>query len=160
MSYRIANALKRLTVSTFVRFLSVDRVRRDAPEPRSRDFDGKLCNPAGDDWLFEESASPLAMDVRALANELGRTSSALQGLRQLLTSIAHHAPLTISAQPGAASNMVWSEDLLFDVAPTAVIPSIREPLAGEAAFLFEDDAHASSGWSALQGLRAEPPLAA
>jgi hypothetical protein len=159
MSYRIANALKRLTVSTFVRLLAVDRVRPDTPEPRCRDFGGKLCSPVGDDWLFEDNVSPISMDMRALGGELCRASTALEGLRQLLTSIAQDAPITVSADHGAVPNMMWDEDFLFEGETISAVPSVQEPLAGEAAFLFDDDTP-RTGWNVLEGLRAEPPRAA
>ncbi len=159
MSYRIVHALKRLAVSTVVRFMSADRVRPENPKPRRRLFDGRLSGVSGDDWLFEESVSPLAMEVQALSGELNRTSQALEGLRQLLSSISNVAPIEVVTEHEILPNMVWSEDLLFDGEPMAVLPSVPESLAGEAAFLFEDD-EPRTGWSALEGLRAQPPRAA
>ena len=159
MSYRIVHALKRLAVSAVVRLMPADRVCPENPEPRRRFFDGRLPDIAGDDWLFEESVSPLAMQVDALSGELNRTSQALAGLRQLLSSISNVAPIEVTTEQGGLPNMVWSEDLLFDGEPMAVMPSVREPLAGDVAFLFEDE-EPRTGWSALEGLRAEPPRAA
>jgi len=159
MSYRILHALKRLTVSAVLRFLPARRVRPETPTPRRRDFDARQPVQAADDWLFGEVVSPLAMEVDALSRELGRTSRALEGLREMLSDISTRAPIEVSAGDGASANTLWSEDLLFDGEPMAVVPSLSEPLAGEAMFLFEDEER-RTGWSALEGLRAEPPRAA
>ncbi len=162
MTYRIVHALKRLAVSSAIRFMTAERVCPENPEPRRRDIDERLPDVERDGWLFDGPELPISPQVAALSGELNRVSESLSCLRRLLSEISSTAPIvaeySVAFEQGFAVAPLWSEDLLFEGEPQ-LVPFVRSANAGEAAFLFEND-FAPVGWNALEGIRVEPMQAA
>lgn len=150
MSYRIVHALKRFAFTAALRVMPAGRFAPSEPEPVRRDATPAQRDMA-DDWMFDNPASSVSPEVKALSGELSRMSGALGELRAVLAAMADHAPIETVAEVNerAPANYTWAEDMLFDgeMAEPPALPELS--IKGEAAFLFEEEP-APRRWAVLE----------
>ena len=115
------------------------------PEPIRRTLDEDKTSAATDDWLFEPEAERAGHDtaVKAVSESLGR-------LRQTLSAISAHAPITVEAEPAMALGSMSFDRDLFDGEPMLFDSQPEADSDGMNTFLFDEERpiaapHFSSG---------------
>ena len=121
------------SLSSFSR--RVHKPRHDfQPEPIRRTLDEDKSSAAADDWLFEPETERAGHDtaMKAVSESLGR-------LRQTLSSISAHAPITVEAEPAMALGPMSFDRDLFDGEPV-LFDTPASAMADDSmdAFLFDE----------------------
>ncbi|MEL6259289.1 MAG: hypothetical protein AAFQ67_09555, partial [Pseudomonadota bacterium] len=111
MSRSLFHTVKRLALaSAVVALVRPKSARNDAPEPRKpedlyRDPDG---------WLFDSASAEMDRRMDALADEMGRLSTMLAGVRSVLSDATLDAPFGVASANVALDTPFLADDLLFD----------------------------------------------
>ncbi len=161
MTHRIFHAFQRLAITATFFVLPRARLRNsvaEAPEPLKRCVNEITpMRDAEDLWMFgpaETDGVTHRMDM--LAKDMSRLSGSLGGLRSLLSDVAATAPVMAMDEPVPAHAVMLDDDILFE--GTAEIAPPRTVAAlGDIAELFDDVPHARPR-AAGQAYEARPQL--
>ena len=124
MTHRILTPLTSLALAISVKVFSKRRSRKalePVPEPIVWNAAKAPVNAADYSWMFEAAPNAIARETGALQSEMSRVSGALGSLRNVLSALAAHAPITDDDSAQIPMNALWTEDALFEGESMAAI---------------------------------------